>query len=154
MEGDATPGRKQAPAAGGGFGRRGAMWWRPPGYFSGPLLANAQFRKLFLSRTKEILETVYTEEKLGPLIDAMADRLKPEARLRAELFDAEPDRASERFDQTVQRLREHLTKRREFLLAQEEIKNAGPFSTAGLELPAATKPKKKPSAKAVTKPNP
>ena len=128
--------------------------WRPPGYFSGPLLANAQFRKLFLSRTKEILETIYTEEKFGPLIDAMAERLKPEAKLRAELFDAEPDRALERFDQTVQRLREHLKKRREFLLAQEEIKNAGPFSTAGLELPAAIKSKKKLNTQSVTKPNP
>lgn len=149
MDGDAPPGRKpgatereQRFGPGPGFGGRGAMWWRPPGYFSGPLLANAQFRKLFLARTKEILETVYTEEGFGPVIDALGEHLKPEARLRAGLLQQEPDRAAQSLEQNVQRLHEHLKKRREFLLAQEEIKSAGKFSTAGLEVP---QPKKKKS---------
>ena len=156
MDGDAPPGRRTGAAGGDppfgpgpGFGGRGGMWWRPPGYFSGPLLANAPFRKHFLARTKEILETVYTEEKFGPLIDAMGERLRPEVKLRAELLQLEPARALQSLDQNLDRLREHLKKRREFLLAQEEIKNAGKFSSAGLEVP---QPKKKKSQAPTSKP--
>jgi hypothetical protein len=32
--------------------------WRPPGFFSGPLLANPQFRRVFLKRTRDILYRV------------------------------------------------------------------------------------------------
>ena len=48
------------------------------GCFSRPLLANPQFRKVFLDRTREILETIYTEETYFPLIEEMAERLKEE----------------------------------------------------------------------------
>jgi hypothetical protein len=57
-----------------GFRRRG-YWWRPVVYFSKPLLANPTFRKLFL-RTKEILETVYTEDVFFPRIQTLGERLK------------------------------------------------------------------------------
>ena len=58
MAGDVPPGwpKNQAPPE--GFGFAGAAWWRPGGHFSKPLLANPQFRKLFLARTKELLEKV------------------------------------------------------------------------------------------------
>ena len=51
-----------------------SIWWRPGGVFSKPLLANPQFRKLFLARTKELLETVYTEKVFFPLIDKKGQR--------------------------------------------------------------------------------
>ena len=105
-------------------GRRqgGAAWWRPPGYFSGPLLANAQFRKVFLARTKEILETVYTEQVFGPIIDALGDRLRDEVKIRAEINQESVSSAVQRFEMHLKNLHEHIKKRREFLLAQDEIK--------------------------------
>ena len=80
MSGDVPPGQPRGGGRAGGFGfgfGGGGGWWRPPGWFSGPLLANPQFRKLFLARTKEILETTYTEEIFNPIIDAMEERLQP-----------------------------------------------------------------------------
>lgn len=67
MNGDVPPGQApgSAPQRGFGFGfggGGGGGWWRQPGWFSGPLLANPQFRKIFLARAKEILETIYTEQ--------------------------------------------------------------------------------------------
>ena len=122
----------------------GAGWWRPPGYFSGPLLANPAFRKLYLSRTKQIVETVYSEAVFGPLLDAAAERLRPEVRLRAEIFKTDPDAALREFEGQLGRAREHLKKRREFLLAQIEIKTADAFSTEGLEKPEKKKKEKTP----------
>ena len=69
MTGDAPPGWPKGRPAPRGFGFN--AWWRPPGAFSGPLLANPTFRKLFLWRAKEILETVYTEDVFFPVIKAI-----------------------------------------------------------------------------------
>jgi hypothetical protein len=136
MSGDAPPGRAPGSGPGGGFGfGGGGGWWRQPGWFSGPLLANPQFRKLFLARTREILETIYTEEVFGPVIDAMEARLEPEAKIRAEILKSDPARAAQSLKDTFEGLREHLRKRREFLLAQDEIKTAGNISRAGLAAP-------------------
>jgi hypothetical protein len=107
---------------GGPFGGD-SSWWRPPGYFSGPLLANPQFRKVFLARTREILKTVYTEEIFLPIIDTMGDRLRDEIKIRAEIMREQPERALARFERNLQDLRAHVKKRREFLLAQDEIRN-------------------------------
>jgi len=68
----------------GFFGRRGFDgWWRPPGYFSGPLLANPEFRKRFLARLKEICQTVFTTERMGDVIRDLEVRLEPEVLFRA-----------------------------------------------------------------------
>jgi CotH kinase protein/Lamin Tail Domain len=122
----------------------GAGWWRPPGYFSGPLLANPTFRKLYLARTKQLLETVFNEKALGPLLDETAEKLRPEIKLRAEIFKTDTARAERQHDQQLVALRQHIQKRGEFLLAQEELKKAGPFSTDGLEKPEKKKKEKAP----------
>ena len=101
------------------------MWWRQPGFFSGPLLANPQFRKLFLARTREILLTIYTEEAMGRLLESLGERLRPEVKVRADLLRSDPERAVQTLEQNLAAFREHVKKRREFLLAQDEIKNAG-----------------------------
>lgn len=118
--------------------------WRPPGFFSGPLLANPQFRKIFLARTKQILETVYTEEVFAPIIAELGLRLEQEVKLRAEFFKSDPAAATRTLKANLEGCLEHLRKRRTFLLAQEEIKNAGSFSqtnpgTASSQQPAKTK---------------
>jgi len=87
-----------------GFGGNG--WWRPPGWFSGPLLANLEFRRAFLTRLKEICEQSFTEEKMLPLIDAMEHRLEPEI----------PAGSLDRFHRHIQSLRNQVKYRRKFIL--------------------------------------
>jgi hypothetical protein len=132
MAGDGPPGWPKGLPTPGGFGF-GSIWWRPGGAFSKPLLANPHFRKLFLARTKEILEKVYTEEVFSPIIKAMGDRLADEVVFRAKVRNEDPQRAVEHLRRNLAALGEHLTKRRQFLLKQEEIKRAGKFDRAGLK---------------------
>ncbi len=121
MNGDHPPGSSKTP--GPGSSAMIHQWWRPPGWFSGPLLANPYFRKIFLSRTRELLEKVYNEEQMLPLIDGLKARLQEDVRLRAELHGADPANAMQRFEANLQFLREHLKKRRQFLLAQKELQD-------------------------------
>src|SRR5262249_35098047 len=67
MKGDVRPGWPRGVPAPEVFGG-GPIWWRPGGHFSRPLLANPTFRKLFLARTKELTEKVYTEEVFFPIL--------------------------------------------------------------------------------------
>jgi CotH kinase protein/Lamin Tail Domain len=124
MAGDKPPGWPRFLPVPPGFGF-GAVWWRPPGHFSGPLLANPRFRELFLKRTRELVEKVYTEEVFFPLIKAMGERLEEEVQGRARARGEDPRRAVEHLRRNLDSLREHLTKRRQFLLAQDELKKAG-----------------------------
>jgi hypothetical protein len=109
------------------------IWWRPGGDLSKPLLANPTFRKHFLARTKDLLETVYTEEAFGPVIKALGERLEDEARYRAELRREDPKRAVEHFRKNLDAMRTHLIKRRDFLLKQDEIKKAGKYDPKELK---------------------
>lgn len=113
----------------------GSIWWRPGGYFSQPLLANPRFRKLFLARTKELLTTVYTEEVMFPLIKEMGERLEKEVTVRAALNRQDAKSAVDHLHRNLDALRRHLKKRRQFLLAQEEIKKAGKFDRSELSEP-------------------
>jgi hypothetical protein len=120
MNGDAPPGSRRAPPPGAmNFGD----WWRPPGWFSGPLLANPHFRRVFLARVKDITENIYTEKTFFPLIDAMGARLRDEVKVRAELHGEDPVSAIQRLDQHLNWMRDHLKKRREYLLAQKELQS-------------------------------
>lgn len=132
MAGDVPPSwpKNQPPPNGFGFG---AIWWRPGGVFAKPLLANPLFRRLFLARTKELLETVYTKEAFFPIIDKIGDRLKDEVALRAQLYRQDQKAAAEHLRRNLDSLKEHLTKRRKFLLEQDEIKKAGKFDRSLLK---------------------
>jgi hypothetical protein len=131
MQGDVPPGYPKwlPPPSGFGFN----AWWRPGGYFSKPLLANPRFRKLFLARTKEILEKVYTEEVWFPRIKAVGELLEDEVQVRAKLMGQDPKQAVAHLNRNLDSLKEHLTKRRKFLLAQDEIKKAGAFDRSELK---------------------
>jgi hypothetical protein len=124
MAGDRPPGGLRMPGM-MGFGIGGPVWWRTGGDFSQPLLANPHFRKLFLARTKEVLEKVYTEENFFPLIKALGERLEEEVKIRAGLLGQDPKYAVAHMNRNLQSLREHLIKRRKYLLAQNEIKKVG-----------------------------
>ena len=123
MAGDQPPG--QGPGGrrfeGGPFGG-GPGWWRPAGYFSGPLLANPHFRKIFLERIRTILKEVYTEGIYRPLIEETAARLKEDVALRAEAAGQDAEAGAATLRQNVEFLKTHLRKRREFLLQQEELR--------------------------------
>lgn len=120
MNGDRNPGAffmaRQADFGG---------WWRPPGWFSGPLLANPYFRRIFLTRVKDLTENVYVEAKVFPLIDAMHEKMKEEVRYRANLRGENQNGAEKNLENYLNRLKEHLQKRRQYLLAQREIQEAG-----------------------------
>jgi spore coat protein CotH len=109
-----TSGMKGDRMARGGFGFGGggpfggASWWRPGGWFSAPLLANPQFRKVFLTRLKELCETTFTEKEFGPVIEAMKQRL------RAEI----PQGAVAQFDADMESFKRQLTNRRKFVLKE------------------------------------
>jgi hypothetical protein len=131
MEGDRPPGFPKDRPPPQGF--NGGTWWRPGGVFSKPLLANPQFRKQFLARTREILETVYTEKEFSPIIDGLKEKLGEEVRIRAEILKEKPEAAMARLEKNVESLKDHLMKRCEFLLAQDEIKQAGKLERAALK---------------------
>jgi len=101
-----------------GFRGFGMGWMRPPGWFSGPLLANRDFRKAFLVRLNEICNTSFNEEKMIPLIDAMEKRLTPEIPIRAELVGQSKQDALQQFHHEIQSLRNQVKYRLEFILKQ------------------------------------
>jgi hypothetical protein len=115
MNGAVRPG-----ALGGSAGTRGpyAGWWREPGFLSGPMLANPQFRQRFLVRLREVCETIFTEEKVLPLIDAMEKRLEAEVSLRAQINRTDAAPAVAQFRAHMQSFRNQVTHRRRFILAE------------------------------------
>jgi spore coat protein CotH len=108
----------QTPNGGHGFAAGGLQWWRDGGYFSSPLLANPQFRKVFLAKTKSILEKVYTKEVYFPLLDQLAAKLKDDVILR------DGPGGTAELAHNIASLKTHLEKRREFLLKQAELQGA------------------------------
>ena len=101
----------------------GPGWWRPPGYFSGPLLANAEFRKRFLTRLDDVCSNIFTEQKMLPLIDGMEKRLGSEVRIRAEAIGEDASSAVENFRIEIQSLRDQVRNRRKFIQAELKKQN-------------------------------
>ena len=112
MNGSERPESLGGPRAGNAF----VGWWRAPGFFGGPLLANPQFRERFLIRLREVCTTIFTKEKIFPLIDAMESRLEQEVPVRAQVGHEDPARVVERFRSDAQSLRNQVTQRRKFIL--------------------------------------
>lgn len=115
MEGDTPPG--------GGRGGFGSGWWRPGGEFSKPLLANPQFRQRFLKRLHTILQDTYNEDVYYPIIDQLAEQLRPEVAVRATALGNDAKQAESLLDQNIALLKRHISERRDFLLDQDELKS-------------------------------
>ena len=132
-EGDKPPGwKRERPPT--GFMQPGMpMWWRAGGWISKPVLANPIFRRHFLARIKDLLEKEFTEERILPLIDQLRDRLQAEVRFRAEAAMENPAGAQKRFEHDLASLKEFLTKRRAWLLKQEDVRTAAPYDRAQLK---------------------
>jgi spore coat protein H len=119
MQGDEPPARDTRSATAifpGFFG--GTSWWRPAGWFSGPLLANPEFRQRFLARLGELCTTVFTEEKMLPVIDALEKRLEPEILVRAQATGENAQQALQLFRDQIQSFRNQVKNRRQFILAE------------------------------------
>lgn len=116
MNGDQPPRDLRSLFQRGPFGP--SAWWRPPGYFSGPLLANAEFRRRFLERLRELCETVFTEHGLLPEIIVLGRHLRPEVEFRARAAGRNPQPALQEFDADMESFRRQLVKRREFILRE------------------------------------
>ena len=74
-----------------------------------------------LKRVKEITEKVYVEEEFDGFMDEIREDLIDEVEIRAVASNQNPEQAVEEFDQSLESLRQHMGKRREFILSQEEI---------------------------------
>lgn len=116
MKGDQEPKGSGLPHQSHPWGS--VTWWRPGGWFSGPLLANPQFRERFLTRLKGVCETVFTEDKMLPVINAMERRLQPEVRIRAIAAGEDPKLAVTEFRHDMDSFRHQLKSRRAFLLSE------------------------------------
>jgi spore coat protein CotH len=140
MEGDVPPGGAGGRRGRGGFGLFGGgpfgggpSWWRPGGHFSSSLLANPRFRRVYLQRIREILETVYTKEVYFPIIDELGKRLGEDLGL-SDLLDGEGEEsAPRRLERNLESLRTHLLERRRFLLGEAELVAAGKEAAADPE---------------------
>ena len=100
----------------GQFG--GVNWWRAGGYFSQPLLANPQFRNIFLKRLRSICETKFTPERFNPLIDELSRKLEPEVSIRAAARGQPAEPALAQFHSNIQSFRYQVEHRRKFILEQ------------------------------------
>jgi hypothetical protein len=129
-EGDHPPGEPGGrPSTSYGF----RAWWRAGGFISRPVLANPSFRKFLFARMKQLLDTEFTEARLFPLVDTFKDRLAEEVQYRAQVMKEDPDLARKRFESDLASLKDFVTKRRQWLLEQAEIKTAEPFDPAHLK---------------------
>ncbi len=139
---DETPGQPSARAPlpfGAAAGEGASSSRNDPAYFARPLLTTPQFRRLYLARTRELLETVFTESVLQLLLSELDGDLAPEIRRWAERERRSPDEAAAEWHRQLDEFRTFLHARREHLLAQDEIRGAGRFTTDGLEKPVSRK---------------
>ena len=95
---------------------RNGVWWRSPGWFSGPLLANPQFRARFLDRLEAICADRFILDKFGPVIDALEQTMEPEISVRAQGSGEAPARALKIFHEDIQSFRNQVKHRREYIL--------------------------------------
>ncbi len=116
MRGDQAPGDLKSMFQRSPFGS--STWWRPPGWFSAPLLANPEFRKRFLARFNQLCNSVFTEKAMFPIINELEKQLEPEVRFRASSFGQSPNQALAELRKHTESLRNQVIHRRKFILAE------------------------------------
>ena len=80
-----------------------------------------------------MLGTEFTEARLFPLVDGFRERLQDEVKYRAQVRKEDPEQEEKEFESNLASLKEFITKRRQWLLEQEEIRTAGSFDRAQLK---------------------
>ncbi len=109
-----------SPSGGKNYFRRsyfgGAAWWRPPGHFSGPILANEDFREVFLERLKELCHGIFSEPQFLPVINDLETRLLPEVTYSARAMNQDVSNLEEEFLDHIDSFRRQLKHRRAYVL--------------------------------------
>lgn len=113
-------------------------WWRQPGPISGPLLANAECRKHYAARIRSLLDREFSAAVMNEAIDKLALQIRDEVEIRARAKGENPAEALKSLESNVGSLKRFVEGRRAYLLAQDEIKKAGPWTPD--ELRSAGKP--------------
>ena len=116
MNGDSSP------SGGVNFFRRsyfgGAAWWRPAGHFSGPILANKEFRKVFVDRLRELCHGAFSEPQFLSVIDGLETRLLPEVSYSSRVRNRRPENVEQQFRDQIESFRRQLKHRRTFILKE------------------------------------
>ena len=107
----------------GGFGRSrgGYSYWRDGDAISKPLLGNPMFRKRFLARLRELMETQFTKDNLSPRINQIREEVGLEIKYREESLNTDSSATMQTFQQIIDDLHAHLKYRSAFL--NEELNN-------------------------------
>jgi hypothetical protein len=108
-------------------GKGNGSWWRPAGYFSGPILANSDLQQQYLYRLEYVARNEFTPERWIPIIDDLEKRLEPEILHRAQVMNENADAGLSQFHTEIESLRRQVINRREFILSETE-KVIGPVS--------------------------
>lgn len=96
----------------------GDTWGRPPGWLSGPFLADPVVQKQYIKRLEDVTLRIFTAERWFPELDALEDRLTSEVIYRAPLYgQSVADNLAEHAND-IQSIRNHFIYRRQFLLSQ------------------------------------
>lgn len=104
----------------GPFG--GLPWWRPPGHFSGPLLAHPHMRHLLHQRIQTLCHTVFTPEQWEVPITRLERRLEPEILFRAQIHGENVEAALSQFHQHLESFRRQVVQRRAYLLKKVDTR--------------------------------
>lgn len=99
-------------------GKGNGTWWRPAGYFSGPILDNAILQRQYLFRLGYVAQNEFTPERWIPIIDALETRLEPEIRYRAQVKNENVNTVLAQFQTDIESFRRQVINRREFILAE------------------------------------
>lgn len=100
----------------------GPGWWRPGGVFSKPLLANPHFQKVYLAKVKKLLDETFTSRTLDPVIDGVIGSLADDGAAAAKARGENGAAARDRWTRHAGSFKTFIAKRREFLLAQPQLK--------------------------------
>lgn len=101
-------------------GTGSGTWWRPAGYFSGPILSNSDLRRQYLYRLQYVARNEFTIDRWIPIIDDLEKRLEPEILHRAQVTNGNADSMLSQFHTEIESLRRQVINRREFILRETE----------------------------------
>ena len=101
-------------------GQDNRTWWRPPGFISGPFLANPDIQKRFLYRLGYAAKHLFIPETWIPIIDDLEKRLEPEIRYKAALLNENPANRLTEFHNDIESFRLQVVNRRQFILKEVE----------------------------------
>ncbi len=108
-------------------GKGNRTWWRPAGYFSGPLLANTDIQKQYLHRLGYVGKNIFTPERWIPVIDALEIKLESEVRHRAQIMNENVNNSLDLFHTEIESFRRQVINRQTYILTEVE-KLIGPVS--------------------------